>query len=78
MFVVNFNEKVTLGLPATIPFTDRPTNSHARSPTRRPWADGALRRDRQSAAAIAGGQPDRKVLIVVSDGGDNARCTYPG
>ena len=36
MFVVNFNEKVALGLPPGVPFTNRPTNWRAPSPTRRP------------------------------------------
>ena len=30
MFVVNFNEKVSLGLPAAMPFSDRPDELEAR------------------------------------------------
>ena len=72
MFVVNFNDHVTFGLPANIPFTDR-----------REQLEQAL----SGIAAIgqtslydgidAGlnhlklGDRDRKVLILISDGGDN-------
>ena len=39
MFVVNFNEKVTLGLPDAIPFTNRPEELGARDlPTHLPPA----------------------------------------
>ena len=72
-FVVNFNEKVALGLPAAIRFT----NSAFELET----AIGAAPADGQTALydAIAkallelqAGSRDKKVLIVVSDGGDNA------
>ncbi|MDR3719318.1 MAG: VWA domain-containing protein [Bryobacteraceae bacterium] len=73
MFVVNFNEHVSLGLPAKVRFTD----------------DIAQLEDAIAAAPAAGqtalydaiakaldelnaGSRDKKVLIVVSDGGDNA------
>jgi Ca-activated chloride channel family protein len=73
MFVVNFNEHVSLGLPAALPFT----NNAAQLET-------ALSRNAISGmtalydAIAAGleqlqkGKWDKKVLIVVSDGGDNA------
>ena len=73
MFVVNFNEHVSLGLPAALPFT----NNAAQLET-------ALSRNAISGMtalydAIATGLEqlqkgkwDKKVLIVVSDGGDNA------
>jgi Ca-activated chloride channel family protein len=74
MFVVNFNEVVTLGLPATMRFTDNTTDlEHAIT---RPEDSGG-----QTALydAIAKGleelqaaSRDKKVLIVLSDGGDNA------
>ena len=58
MFVVNFNEKVSLGLPGTIRFTNSTAeleNAIATAPYRRP--DGSLRRDRQGVRGIAGRQP---------------------
>jgi len=73
MFVVNFNEHVTLGLPAAIRFTD--------SSAKLEDAIGAARGLGMTALydAIAraleelqAGSRDKKVLIVVSDGGDNA------
>jgi Ca-activated chloride channel family protein len=73
MFVVNFNEKVTLGLPPSIPFTDKAeelTDAIRRAPAAGQTAlydalDVALGR-------LQTGDRDKKVLIVVSDGGDNA------
>lgn len=73
MFVVNFSEKVSFGLPANIPFTDEA-----------PQLERALSRIATSGetalydAVAAGldhlkqGNRDKKVLIIVSDGGDNA------
>ena len=73
MFVVNFNENVSFGLPAGVPFTDMPdqlqlglSNIHAIGET-------AL----YDAIAVAidhlqTGNNDKKVLILISDGGDNA------
>jgi len=73
MFVVNFNEKVTMGLPIAIRYT-----GSADELERAIWRSGpagmtalydavseGLRRVRES-------DRDRKVLVVVSDGGDNA------
>ena len=73
MFVVNFNENVSLGLPGTIRFTDSTTELEN--------AIAAIHTGGQTALydAIAkgleelqAGSRDKKVLIVVSDGGDNA------
>jgi Ca-activated chloride channel family protein len=73
VFVVNFNEHVSLGLPANLPFTSNTAQLEA-----------ALSRNVISGMtalydAIATGLEqlqkgkwDKKVLIVVSDGGDNA------
>jgi VWFA-related protein len=73
MFVVNFNEKVSFGLPDNTPFTDQVAQ-----------LEGALARITASgetalydAVAVAlehlkKGNRDKKVLIVISDGGDNA------
>jgi Ca-activated chloride channel family protein len=73
LFVVNFNETVSLGLPGTIRFTSNTAELES--------AIGAQPTEGQTALydAIAGaldelraGSRDKKVLIVVSDGGDNA------
>ena len=73
MFVVNFNEKVYLGLSAAIRFTDSPAelrNAIATTPIRGMTAlYDAIAKGLQELQA---GSRDKKVLIVVSDGGDNA------
>ena len=72
MFVVNFNEKVSLGLSAKVRFT----NSVAELQT----AIGKATTGGQTALydgiakaleELQGGSLDKKVLIVISDGGDN-------
>jgi Ca-activated chloride channel homolog len=73
MFVVNFNERVTLGLPGTVRFTNNIAELEtaiARAPAGGQTAlyDAIARALEVSQA----GKRDRKVLIVVSDGGDNA------
>jgi Ca-activated chloride channel family protein len=73
MFVVNFNEKVYLGLPGAIRFTDSTaelTNAIAATPTRGMTAlyDAIAR----GLEGLQAGSRDKKVLILVSDGGDNA------
>jgi Ca-activated chloride channel homolog len=73
MFVVNFNEHVRFALPDNTPFTDQPGQlqvalSHIK-------ADGETALYDAIAAALEHlkrGNRDKKVLIVVSDGGDNA------
>jgi VWFA-related protein len=73
MFVVNFNESVSLGLPATSPFTNRSSELEA-ALSHMPAAGMTALYD----AAVAGleqlsaGSRDKKVLLIVSDGGDNA------
>ena len=73
MFVVNFNEKVSLGLRGAVRFTSSTRELED--------AIGAWQAGGQTALydAIAkaleelrAGSRDRKVLIVISDGGDNA------
>jgi Ca-activated chloride channel family protein len=76
IFVINFNEKVTTGLLPAIQAGDRfDALAHAISDT------PATGKTALYDAAIAGfgrlqaggsGTPDKKVLIVISDGGDNA------
>lgn len=73
MFVVNFNEHVSLGLPKGVPFVSSPDalrtamlKIHARGET-------ALYDAIALAYAHVGESSlQRKVLIIVSDGGDNA------
>jgi VWFA-related protein len=73
MFVVNFNEHVTLGLPDAIRLTNRP-DELARAISNTPPTgqtalyDGIVKAREQLQA----GSRDKKVLIVISDGGDNA------
>ena len=73
MFVVNFNEHVTFGLPADTPFTDKTAQLQAALSKFKTSGETAL----YDALAVAiehlkMGNRDKKVLIVVSDGGDNA------
>lgn len=73
MFVVNFNEKVTLGLPAAMRFTNRTDDLE-----RAIWATPPAGQTALYDAIVEGlersraGGPEKKVLIVISDGGDNA------
>lgn len=73
MFVVNFNEIVSLGLPSTIRFTDSTAELYdaiANAPAGGQTAlyDAIAR----ALGELQAGSRDKKVLIVVSDGGDNA------
>jgi Ca-activated chloride channel homolog len=73
MFVVNFNEHVRFALPENTPFTDQPGELQAA--LSRIKADGETALYDAIAAALEhlkSGNRDKKVLIVVSDGGDNA------
>jgi VWFA-related protein len=73
MFVVNFNETVSLGLPDAIGFT-----TSAEELERAIWRTSAGGETALYDAIVvalarlqAGGR-DKKVLVVISDGGDNA------
>lgn len=72
MFVINFNENVSFGLPSSKPFTDQPAELEA-ALVQLPNGQTAL-----YDAIVLGlehlkkGQRDKRVLIVISDGGDNA------
>jgi Ca-activated chloride channel family protein len=73
MFVVNFNEKVSFGLPEKVAFTDQVPQLEVALSKLRPDGETAL----YDALAVAldhlkQGTRDKKVLIVISDGGDNA------
>jgi VWFA-related protein len=73
MFVVHFNERVSFGLPESMLFTDKVAELEV--------ALSGISADGETAlydAVAAGldhlkeGNRDKKVLIVISDGGDNA------
>jgi len=73
MFVVNFNEKTTIGLPASVLFTNRAdqlTRAIANAPVTGETAlyDAAA----QAFRHLEKGGPEKKALILISDGGDNA------
>ena len=72
MFVVNFNEIVELGLPSTIRFSNSTAeleNAISAAPTEGQTAlyDAVAK----GLEELRAGSRDKKVLIVVSDGGDN-------
>jgi Ca-activated chloride channel family protein len=73
LFVVNFNERIFLGLPDTISFADRAEgleNAISRTP-----AIGMTALYDATAEALErfqAGSKDKGALIIVSDGGDNA------
>lgn len=73
VFVVNFNEHVSMGLPGNEPFTDNQTQLERG--LSRNKADGMTALYDAVAVALDHlkmGKWDKKVLIVISDGGDNA------
>jgi len=73
MFVVNFNERVSLGLPNAIGFTADPDQLE-----RAIWRDPAVGETAlydaivKALAKLQTGGLDKKVLVVISDGADNA------
>ncbi|MGD0500517.1 MAG: VWA domain-containing protein [Bryobacteraceae bacterium] len=73
MFVVNFNEIVSLGLPGAIRFTDS-TAELENAITRAPAEGQTALYDAIAKALkeLQAGSRDKKALLVVSDGGDNA------
>jgi Ca-activated chloride channel homolog len=73
MFVVNFNEKVSFGLPDSTPFTDQVAQLEVALSRIAAQGETALY-DAVAAALehLKTGNRDKKVLIVISDGGDNA------
>ena len=73
VFVVNFNEEAKLGLPAGIPFTsdvDRLEDAVLHGPTtgRTALYDAAY----LGLVHLETGTRDKKALVIISDGGDNA------
>lgn len=77
MFVVNFNDTVTLGLPGAIRFSDRP-DQLARAISNTPPAGETALYDAVIAAleVVQAGEPEQKVLVVISDGGDTASAQF--
>jgi len=73
MFVVNFNEKVSLGLPPGEGFSDS-VEHLAAAIEGRPAVGTTALYDAiiEGLARLREGARDKKVLIVISDGGDNA------
>src|SRR6185295_2620966 len=73
MFVVNFNERVTLGLPGPIRFTNG-TEELEPAIRRTPAAGMTALYDAVAKALqlVQTGSREKKVLVVISDGGDNA------
>ncbi len=73
MFVVNFNEKVSMGLPVAVPFSNRADELGA-AISEEPAAGETALYDAISVALnrLKSGTSEKKVLIVMSDGGDNA------
>ena len=73
MFVVNFNQRVSLGLPKSVPFTSDLQQLRGALSKIPPAGNTAL----YDAIAVAlqhlkAAKRDKKALIVVTDGGDNA------
>ncbi|HEV2494819.1 MAG TPA: VWA domain-containing protein [Terriglobia bacterium] len=73
MFVINFNEHVTFGLPIAMPFTDEPAQLQAALSSITANGETALY-DAVAAGLehLEKGNRDKKVLVVISDGADNA------
>jgi VWFA-related protein len=73
MFVVNFNERVSFALPPSAPFTDNVQQLEVALSTMRASGETALYDAIAAALGQLGkGNRDKKVLIIISDGGDNA------
>lgn len=73
MFVVNFNERASLGLPAQVPFSDdvnllANSIASARAEGRTALNDAVI----LALNHVAMGTKQRKAILLISDGGDNA------
>ena len=73
MFVVNFNEYVSFGLPDDVAFTNKPAALQL-ALAQSPVSGQTALYDAMAAALqqLKRGSRDKKVLIIISDGGDNA------
>lgn len=80
MFVVNFNEKVSFGLPANMPFTDKMDQLEtALSGIAANGMTALYDAVADALTHLERGNRSKKALIVISDGGDNAsRCRLNG
>jgi VWFA-related protein len=73
MFVVNFSDNVSLGLPAAVPFTNSAAEVEDAISNGPPAGMTALYEGiAEAIAQLGAGSHDKKVLLVISDGGDNA------
>jgi Ca-activated chloride channel homolog len=73
LFVVNFNEKVTLGLADTISFADRSQElERAISSTPAIGMTALYDASIEALERFQAGSKDKGALIIISDGGDNA------
>ena len=73
MFVVNFNEKVSLGLPGAFRFSNSPAELEG-AILRAPAGGKTALYDAivDALGQLKASKLDKKVLVVISDGGDNA------
>jgi len=73
IFIVNFNERVSMGLPAGVPFTSDLNQLRAALANTRAEGKTALY-DAVTGALkhLEEGSLQRKALVLISDGGDNA------
>ena len=71
-FVVNFNDRATLGLPSNVAFSQNPAQLRTALYAQRPEGRTALYDALMIAANhLAKGKWERKALLLISDGGDN-------
>jgi Ca-activated chloride channel family protein len=74
MFIVNFNERVSMGLPAGTPFTsDMNTLRTSLANTRAQGKTALYDAVTAGLKHLEKGRHQRKALVVISDGGDTAR-----
>jgi Ca-activated chloride channel family protein len=72
-FVVNFNDRAALGLPANVPFSQNPAQLRTALYAQRPEGRTALYDALTLAAShLAEGRWESKALLLISDGGDNS------
>jgi Ca-activated chloride channel family protein len=79
IFIVNFDDTVRLGLPDNVPFSDNAELLRSALSQDRPEGRTSLYDAISSALNhLESGRRDKKALVVISDGDDNAsKCTFP-